>query len=187
MKQQKILGNLATTLSVVAITGLGIAGCVTSPPQATFEQTLPRQHLVDSNDNVTIRVDARSGVLVTDYDKQRLSQLIKQKIDMQKASSTVSGAERDYELDVVLARYEKGNAFARAMLAGLGQIHIDAHVVMLVMPKREKLSEFDVKKTFAWGGVYGGITSIEDVEPAFAEGVANAVTQVKDPQGASGG
>jgi hypothetical protein len=36
--------------------------------------------------------------------------------------------------------------------------------------------EFELKKTFAWGGAYGAGTSIEDIENSFADGVAASVT-----------
>jgi hypothetical protein len=38
------------------------------------------------------------------------------------------------------------------------------------------LEEFDMQKTFAWGGVYGASTSIEEIEDTFADGVAATVT-----------
>ena len=66
------------------------------------------------------------------------------------------------------------------MLVGLGQIHIDAKASVFLLPERMKVSEFDIDKTFAWGGIYGGPTSIEDVEHGFAEGVAQAVTSAKE-------
>ena len=37
------------------------------------------------------------------------------------------------------------------------------------------LGEYEVKKTFAWGGIYGASTKIEDVEAGFAEGVADLI------------
>lgn len=63
------------------------------------------------------------------------------------------------------------------MLAGLGQIHIDSHVSVVALPERTKVGQFDINKTFAWGGIYGGKTSIAEVEEGFAEGVAAAVTE----------
>jgi hypothetical protein len=44
------------------------------------------------------------------------------------------------------------------MLAGLGQIHIDADVILREYEKNESLAKYEVKKTFAWGGIYGGAT-----------------------------
>ena len=57
---------------------------------------------------------------------------------------------------------------------------MDARVVLADPESEEKLSVFDIKKTFAWGGLYGGTTRIEDIEPALAEGIASAVTGTAD-------
>jgi uncharacterized protein DUF4410 len=79
-------------------------------------------------------------------------------------------------VDLHLSRYDKGNAFARAMLVGLGQIHIDGKVDIYQMPDHTLVGEFDLKKTFAWGGIYGAATSMEDIEDTFADGVAATCT-----------
>ena len=162
---------------VAILLALFIGGCATTAPRSTFTQAPPKQHLISGNDTVTVKVEAGQGVTVVDYEKQRLAQRIKQKIDAQKMNNAVSGDKHEYELEVLLTQYDKGNVIARFMLAGLGQIHIDAHVSVLALPERTKVAEFDIDKTFAWGGIYGGSTSIEDVEEGFAEGVAEAVTQ----------
>lgn len=81
---------------------------------------------------------------------------------------------------IVLKRYEKGNAFARAMLAGLGQIHIDGDLLLEDPEKKELLAKYEIKKTFAWGGIYGGTTTIEDVEVGFAESVASIILGEED-------
>jgi hypothetical protein len=58
-------------------------------------------------------------------------------------------------------------------LAGLGQMHIAGNVS--VYEGNARTAQFQIKKTFAWGGAYGGTTRIDDVEKGFAQGVANAV------------
>ena len=73
---------------------------------------------------------------------------------------------------VRLTRYDKGNANARSLLAGLGQIHIGATVILRDQERDEMLGEYEVTKTFAWGGFYGASTYVDDVEIGFAEGVA---------------
>jgi hypothetical protein len=156
---------------------LTLAACATTAPEATFTKPLPISQHIDSNDTAVVKVDTTQGVAVIDSEKQRLSQRIKQAIDAEKKKSAVPGDKREYELDVLLTRYEKGNAFARGMLAGLGQMHIDGHIAVLALPDKAKIGEFDVKKTFAWGGLYGAATSIETVEEGFANGVAEAVTK----------
>ncbi len=62
-----------------------------------------------------------------------------------------------------MTRYDKGSAFARFMLAGLGQIHVDATVSLRDPARDVSLGEYEVNKTFAWGGIYGASTTIEDV------------------------
>jgi hypothetical protein len=50
------------------------------------------------------------------------------------------------------------------------------------MPAHTLVEEFDMQKTFAWGGIYGASTSIEEIEDTFADGVAATVTgQVHAP------
>lgn len=44
------------------------------------------------------------------------------------------------------------------------------------MPEHTLVGEFNLKKTFAWGGIYGAATSMEGIEDTFADGVAATVT-----------
>ena len=115
-----------------------------------------------------------------EFEKQRLAGAVDQKLSAKKQLNTAGSEAVKYDVDLTVTKYEKGNAFARAMLAGLGQIHIDASVRLVKTESKEKVSEFLVSKTFAWGGLYGGMTRIEDVEPAFAEGIAAALTGQSD-------
>lgn len=79
------------------------------------------------------------------------------------------------EVVVIIKKYEEGNAFARAMLAGLGQIHIDADIILYDYASKTKLTQYEVNKTFAWGGAYGALTSIKDVEIGFSKAVADSI------------
>lgn len=80
---------------------------------------------------------------------------------------------------VQLTRYDKGSAKARALHAGLGQIHIEATVLIKDQKSGEMLGEYEVSKTFAWGGVYGASTFVDDVEAGFAKGVASLLLSRK--------
>jgi hypothetical protein len=125
---------------------------------------------------VQVNVDAPTGVEILPQEQERLAHKIKSKIVSRKAANTRAVAGVTYEVDLHLSRYEKGNAFARAMLPGLGQIHIEGKIAIFRMPEHRPAGEFGLKKTFAWGGAYGAGTSIEDIENTFADGVAAAVT-----------
>jgi hypothetical protein len=80
---------------------------------------------------------------------------------------------------VTITRYDKGNAFARLMLAGLGAMHINANVALNDYETKQTLGTFECKKTFAWGGAYGGSTSIENIEEGFAKAVAASIAEGK--------
>lgn len=80
----------------------------------------------------------------------------------------------------MIKRYEEGNAFARAMLVGLGRMHIDADVALSNWETKESIVQYEVSKTFAWGGLYGGLTDIKDVEDGFAKAVAASILGRKE-------
>jgi hypothetical protein len=78
---------------------------------------------------------------------------------------------------VVITKYDPGNAVARFMLAGLGQIRIEGDVVFSDAATGQQLAKYQVSKDFSFGGVYGGSTTIEDVEKGFAASVADILAK----------
>jgi len=68
------------------------------------------------------------------------------------------------QASVVIKRYDEGDAFYRLMLMGLGQIHIDADVALVDSATKNQLAQYEVTKTFAWGGYFGALIGIKDVE-----------------------
>lgn len=178
---QILVGIIRWSIFVVVGVGVLLTGCAsTSPNNAKFSQTLSKEKHLDANDTANVRVESNDDIIITTHEKERMALVITNKVNEQKILNTNSADEREFELEVLITRYDKGNAFARAMFAGLGQIHIDAKVSLFVMPERERIAVFDIDKTFAWGGMYGGFTSIEDVEEGFANGVAEAVTKLEE-------
>jgi hypothetical protein len=165
---------LATSAVVCAVALTG--GCAGTAPKPQFSHEIVSEARVAAADDVQVDVSAASNVAILPQERTRLAQKIKLRIDAKKLSNPHTGEPRTYEVDLLLSRYEKGSAFARAMLAGLGQIHINGVARVYQMPEHNLVAEFDLAKTFAWGGVYGASTSIEDVENAFADGVAAAIT-----------
>ena len=117
---------------------------------------------------------------MTTADRERIVALVARKVKERAPTrfTDLAAAATDPEtlrVSIAFRRYQEGNAFARFMLAGLGQIHIDADVTLEDEARRAALAKYDVTKTFAWGGIYGGSTSIKDVEDGFAEAVAKVV------------
>jgi hypothetical protein len=168
--------------AAIAIVIAATTGCATSVPKAKFSHEMTSASRVGVSDVAQVNVDAQDTVKIDAAEKSRLASKLQKKIDTRKLANAGSGPGRSYEVDLHLTKYEKGNAFARFMVAGLGQIHINGKVAVYQMPDHTLVGEFDLNKTFAWGGVYGAATSMEDIEDTFADGVAATVTgQQEEP------
>jgi len=165
----------ATLAGLVGVV-ITLAGCASSAPKPTYAQPIAVERRIAAADQEAVKVDAASGISILDSEKARLAEKINLKINDRKGLNKRDGEPQSYSVELMLTRYQKGSAFARAMLAGLGQIHIDGDVSLYALPDHNKVGEFHLKKTFAWGGIYGGATSMEDIETTFADGVAAAVT-----------
>jgi hypothetical protein len=153
-----------------------ISGCASTAPKADFSRDLASHYKIDADDHAEVLVNAATGIEVLELDKQRIAQVIASKLEQRRLQVVANNDPKDCVVRVTLTRYQRGNAFARAMLAGLGQIHIDATVKVYAKPNDQKIADFVVAKTFAWGGIYGAATSMEDIERTFADGVAAALT-----------
>jgi hypothetical protein len=152
---------------------MSLGACAGTVPGADFTRPLPADLVLAASDTVAVRMDAVEGVEMLATEKARLEEKVAAAVGRRKAGNP--GGGRAFEIRGTVTDYSKGNAFARAMLAGLGQMHIDATVALHDAASQESLCEFELSKTFAWGGIYGASTSIEDIEDTFAEGVAEAV------------
>ncbi|MEI6545084.1 MAG: DUF4410 domain-containing protein [Methylococcales bacterium] len=80
--------------------------------------------------------------------------------------------------NIRIKNFEEGNAFARFMMAGLGQMHIDADVDLSDYKTHEALGKYEVTKTFAWGGLYGASQKITDIEEGFSDAVIETILRV---------
>lgn len=172
MRTMRIVATL-----IICSAGIILAtGCASTIPKAEFTQQIVPESQISAKDETTVNVETGPGVTLLEYEKVRMAEKIKNKIDARKLLNNLDDSSKTYEINLVITRYEKGNAFARAMLAGLGQIHIDGDVTVMEMPGKSQVGCFKIKKTFAWGGIYGGVTTIEDIETTFADGLAAALT-----------
>jgi hypothetical protein len=168
-------GWLKPTIALLLCTLL--AGCAGSastpqlsgPPTSSFDATTASIGPVSA--------EAAPDVNMTPADLDRIEALVQ--ADLYKAySARIVPAYAlikpgEVKVDMNFITYDKGNAFARAMLAGLGQIHIVANVRLIDAASGNVAASYDVSKTFAWGGLYGASTSIEDVETGFAASVVD--------------
>ena len=122
----------------------------------------------------------RDGVLLpvsgipnlTPEDTGRITQFVT--ADIQEAAPGLLGGAGagTKSVQIIVTRYDAGSAGARLMLAGLGQIRLDADVLVVDRATGQKAAEYKVSKQFAFGGIYGAVTSIQDVEKGFSRSVA---------------
>lgn len=160
------------------IAGAVLYGCASSTPSADFKKPLTDNYRLCAEDEASVKVSAADGVTLNDFNRMRLESSLKEAINNKKKNAPCKvGAKRSFILDSKITRYDEGNAFARAMLAGLGQMHLDGDFSLLHLSEtgNEPVAEFTLKKTFAWGGIYGATTRMEDIEVAFCGGVAEAI------------
>ena len=138
--------------------------------------------------NLKVDLNCRSDVSLGSSDKERILDLIVKNIPAECPNRfrNVNASEVDQQTlhaVVNITRYDEGNAFARAMLAGLGQMHIDATVTLSDYQTNEEFAKYEVTKTFAWGGIYGAGTGIKNIEDGFAKAVAASIGGKKESGG----
>ncbi len=167
--------SLAVVLSFVSLAVL--SGCAGTTPTVQFKKPISDTYRLCSTDETTVKLIVTEGLVFNEVSRQRLESRLQQTINEKKKTAQCKTTDkRVFVLNSKITNYDEGNAFARAMLAGLGQIHIDGDFALnLLSSGSETVADFTLQKTFAWGGIYGASTRIEDVEPAFAEGVAEAI------------
>jgi hypothetical protein len=174
--------NITPTLRavvVILIICFGLfAGCGTTPLVLK-----PADHRVNFAQYESLAIQTTtSGVVVSNTAQSRIKDLVKTEIlgccpNRFKSVSFDSAQAHDLVLNVKLTVYEEGNRFARFMLAGLGSMQIHAQVEMIDPKTGNLLSAGEAGKTFAWGGVYGAATGIDDLEKDFAKEVVKGLTE----------
>jgi Domain of unknown function (DUF4410) len=169
------LKRVVIASGLLALVFLGV-GCASTAPKAKFSQSLAVEQQIRAKDTVETKVEASAGVDILAVEKQRIAERLLERIKAKQGATAARAVPQAYRVEVTLTRYDKGSAFARTMLVGLGQIHIDGEVKVFVAGQVAPVSAFTISKTFAWGGLYGGTTSIEDIERTFADGIAATLT-----------
>jgi len=153
-----------------------LAGCARSvssptlvgPPNPGFDPAASRIGGVSA--------EAGPGVVMTKEDLDRIAHRVEAELAATYPDRIIApgvpATPDEVNVKMMFTEYDKGNAFARFMLAGLGQIKIGANVLLIEPASNRTVGEFEVSKDFAFGGLYGGATRVEDVEDGFAHSVA---------------
>lgn len=159
----------------IAMLAISLAGCAGSVAEPTAVQALTTdQKAALRLSDVT--ADADKGVPVSDGDMGLICQKVRAEIEAQSPGIFADRAHAGsaMRLNIHFTKFDRGNAFARFMLIGLGQIRIEANVDV-IDTSGHTVAQYQVAKDFALGGIAGGVTSVEDVEEGFAKSVAEVV------------
>ena len=97
--------------------------------------------------DLLITVQPENNVSLSQSDTDRMTKLIAEDIKTDNPSrfktiNTASPNSTTLQATVAVKNYDEGNAFARFMLAGLGQIHIDADVTLSDSLSKAKLAQY---------------------------------------------
>lgn len=147
-----------------------LVSCATYAPPAQFNQ--PLSSIVTAEDAVHTTVRSSGGM--SEVDQQRLAGKITTQARTLALSNGAKG--KSYELVVDITRYQRGNTAARAFLPGMGDLIIEGIVSVHQVPSGFRVGEFAMRKSFGAPGIYGLVTSMDTIENAFAQGVAQTVT-----------
>jgi hypothetical protein len=81
-----------------------------------------------------------------------------------------------YKVEVTITKYDKGNAFARFMLIGLGQMYLYGTVEIKQGEPPVVIRAGEFKKNYCVGGMMGGMASMQkDVLPKVGQAIADAI------------
>jgi hypothetical protein len=189
MKRWTVL-NIRLALGLVL--GISVSACAHDP--GSYKAiTPPQPGILSQYSNVIIEASNDNEVPLTAHDRERLVNKIVKKIQITNrfkeigpitqapskslTTNVSTPAPKTLSVKVNVTNYDEGNSFLRFLLAGLGQIHINGRVSLIDQETAQQIGEYEVSKTFAWGGAYGLTTKIEDVEDGFADAVANIVLE----------
>lgn len=158
-----------------------LLGCASSGGSHELLSTTFNSNQISKYSDLKISVDSKADAHLSQSDKDRLTyQIIKDiKEDVPLRFQAINQAPQNSGTllaSVEIKRYDEGNAFARFIFYGLGQINIDADIMLFDLATKQKLAQYEITKTFAWHGFYGGLTDIKDVEIGFCKGVSDSIT-----------
>jgi len=169
-----------SNLIVPVMAGLALTGCASSAsaPIAVQPLALGASSPLHISD---VSADAAPNIEVGEAELGLITQKVKAYIQADSPAVMASAGASVYVMKIHMTRFDRGNAFARTMMMGLGQIHIEGNVD-LEDAAGKRMAEYKVSKDFALGGIAGGTTTVEDVEDGFAKSVAEIVKgKVRQP------
>lgn len=145
------------------------AHCASGDQKVVWQKT----GTIDRAGSVSVVVEKNVDVKMPESEWQFLESDIKSKVAAQFLSSAKN---KVYVVKVSVTRYDEGNAFARFMLAGLGQMHLNAVVEVKLVKPESQVSLGEIRKNYSWGGIMGGSAEMhETITIKVGQDIADAV------------
>ncbi len=165
-------------ICIAVLTLLFAAGCGTTS-SLVLKPSDQNTNFLQYN-SLAIQTSSTDGVVVSETTQDRIKEQIKAEINKGSCPNrfrdislnSVPPAPEVLLLHIKFTKYDEGNRFARAMLAGLGSMKIYSSVEVKDAQSGNIICSGEAGTTFAWGGIYGAMTGIEDVEKDFAKEVS---------------
>lgn len=200
-----VVSEIRALLIVVAASGV-VGACATSTPTPVATGVKQPQTVTGDYRSLAITSATAPGVDVPSEDETRVIELVKKELTARAPGrfafvdassglltasaplalastdpppSPLASASKALHMDILYTEFDAGNKFARFMLAGLGQIRIATKVTLSDAQTQEPIGTYGVSKQFAFGGIYGAVTSTADVEAGLAKGIAEILVPSK--------
>lgn len=169
---KNILKALIASASTIAF-----VSCASTVPSAKITDAIEPEILVTAEDTVNVKLTTAPGVNLRNYDRSRFTDKLNYELKKEKAHIPTTRAPKTFNTTVQITEFDKGNATARYLAAGLGQIKIKSTVTH--KDNSGNTGAFRVNKTFAWGGMYGAFTDVEDIEESLIDSIVRTLTKGK--------
>jgi hypothetical protein len=182
--QVRAFGLHIGAIATIAI----VSACASTPGSIKTVTPVADRTVLSKYDTLVIQADAVPAAQCTSADLSRITQLTKAKVEELAPgrfrtiavvgpgeATSATGGMPYLNADLTLTCYDRGDAAARFLMAGLGQMQITGELMLSEQPVDRPVGRYNIDKSFAWGGIYGATTDIEDIEAAFAEATAEAI------------
>jgi hypothetical protein len=169
--------GMSIRMALLALAIAVVSGCASSKGSMNVVSNYKDVGQITKYSELVVQVAAVENLALPDDARERIQNSIIKSVrqdgpDRFKVFNPPAPGSSALMAHVMIKRYDKGSKFARAMLAGLGKIHIDADICISDLSNKEELAKCEITKTFSLGGIAGAATSIDDVEEGFSKSVA---------------
>lgn len=161
-----------------------LSGCtVGTVEMAAYDWHMPlRKSAMEKYHQVRVNVSAGEGVQLPPSTRERLAVRISECFSSASGGKLMPVAldrtgEGTLDAQVSITRYDDGVLFARSSFREPESMNIDGEVILSDGLSKERLAVFGVSQTYDRSRTFAGLTTIDELEPLFAQGVVDGITQ----------